>query len=194
MKLLPLLPLSSLLGLAACGDLTTFTVPAETSVEVQGAPLLGGNPLLPEQVFPGELIGQAMSDALNQSFDTQGYDKDAVSSLKLTALTLTVVDPVENDRAVRGLGFLDSLAVAVSAEGFAPVSAAASEAGAFDGTPGPADYAVPTTGAELQELFRSSDALELEPDVVLSDPPNFTTTVVIATELTVVVDVFGALP
>jgi hypothetical protein len=180
-------------GGSACADVTTFTVPAESSVEVPGAPLVGANPLLPEQVFPGELLGRAMSDALQQSFDTQGYDKDAVASLKLTSLALEVVDAVENDREVRGLGFLESLALSVAAEGFTPVLAAESEAGAFDGTPGPARYAVPTTDAELKELFAGADALELAPDIVPSDPPNFNTTVTVRSELTVVVDVFGAL-
>jgi hypothetical protein len=108
-------------------------------------------------------------------------------------MALEVQDAVQNDRAVRGLGFLESLAVAVGAEGFDPVLAAQSDAGAFDGTPGPATYAVPPTDAELAEVFRGSDALELTPDVVPSDPPNFNTTVVVKTELTVVVNVIGAL-
>jgi hypothetical protein len=180
-------------GLAGCPQLTTFTVPADSEIEVPGAPIVGGNPLVPEQVFPGELLSQALSEALQQSFDTQGYDKDAVDSLQLTVLSMTVVDAEENGRAVRGLGFLASLAVSIGAEGVAPVVVAQSAEGAFDGTPGPASYDVPCTGAELRDVFAGSDALTMSADVETANPPSFNTTVRFHSELTVQVNVFGAL-
>ena len=175
----------------ACEQLTTFTVPADSEIEVPGTPVVGNNPLLPDQVFPGELLSQALSDALQQSFDTQGYDKDAVDSLQLTTLTMTVKDAEQNGRQVRGLGFLQSLAVSIGADGFDAVVAAQSEDGAFDGTPGPATYDVPCTNAELKELFAGSDALEMTADVEPGNPPNFNTTVTFHTELTVKVNVVG---
>jgi hypothetical protein len=178
---------------AACEQLTTFTVPADSEIEVPGTPVVGNNPLLPDQVFPGALLSQALSEALRRSFDTQGYDKDAVDSLQLTKLTMTVTDPEQNGRAVRGLGFLQRLAVSVGADGFEPVTAAQSEDGAFDGTPGPADYDVPCTNAELKEMFAGSDALDMTADVEPGTPPNFNTTVTFHTELTVKVNVVGAL-
>jgi hypothetical protein len=177
----------------ACSELTTFTVPAESEIEVPGAPIVGNNPLVPDDVFPGALLSQALSDALQQSFDTQGYDKDAVDSLQLTKLSMTVKDAEENGRAVRGLGFLKSLAVSVGADGFDAVVAAQSEDGAFDGTPGPASYDVPCTKAELKDMFAGSEALDMTADVETGTPPNFNTTVVFTTELTVQVNVVGAL-
>ncbi|MBM4282224.1 MAG: hypothetical protein FJ137_16200 [Deltaproteobacteria bacterium] len=180
-------------ALPGCPELTTFTVPAEGEIEVPGAPIVGANPLLADQVFPGEILSQALSEALQQSFDTQGYDKDAVESLQLTRLTMTVQDAEQNGRQVRGLGFLSSLTVSIGADGFPAVVAAQSEDGAFDGTPGPARYEVPCSEAELKELFAGSDALQMTADVETGAPPNFNTTVKFQSELTVQVNVIGAL-
>ncbi len=185
-----------LLGLTttiACGQLTTFAVPAESEITVPGAPVVGNNPLVADQVFPGSLLSQALSRALQQSFDTQGYDKDAVDSLRLTSLSMEVEDAEQNGRQVLGLGFLESLAVSMGAEGFAAVVVAQSEEGAFEGTPGPARYEVPCSDAELKEMFAGSDALEMSADVQTNGPPSLDTTVRFRSELTVQVNVFGAL-
>jgi hypothetical protein len=180
-------------GLLACEQLTTLVVPAESEIEVPGANLLGGNPLVPDQVFPAGLLSEALAQSISQSIDTAGANKDAVDSLKLTKLTLTVTEPDEGNRQVRGLGFIEQLTINVSAEGVEPVVAAASEAGAFDGEPGPVDYDMPTSDAELVEIFKAGDALDMTADLEPSDPPTFATTVKFQTEVTIQVNVVGAL-
>jgi hypothetical protein len=178
---------------AACGKLTTFTVPAEKDVEVPGVPVLGANPLTADEVFPGGLLSEALSQALTESFDTQGYDKDAVESLQLTKLAMTVARPEENGRAVRGLGFIERITVSIGGEGVDAVVVADSEDGAFDGAPGPAAYDMPVTREELAPAFQAGDALDMTADVAPSEPPNVNTTVTFRTELTVQVNVFGVL-
>jgi hypothetical protein len=81
----------------------------------------------------------------------------------------------------------------MGAEGFDAVVVAESAEGAFEGTPGPATYAVPCSEAELNEMFAGSDALDMTADVEPASPPNFNTTVKFHTELTVKVNVIGAL-
>ena len=180
-------------GLLACEQLTTLVVPAESEIEVPGADLLGGNPLVPDQVFPGGLLSEALAQSISQSIDTAGANKEAVDSLKLTKLTLTVTEPEEGNRQVRGLGFIETLTINVSAEGVDPVLAAESEAGAFDGSPGPVEYDMPTTDAELVGVFKAGDALDMSADLEPSDPPTFATKVKFATEVTIEVNVVGAL-
>lgn len=180
-------------GLLACEQLTTLVVPAESEIEVPGANLLGGNPLVPDQVFPAGLLSEALAQSISQSIDTAGANKDAVDSLKLTKLTLTVTEPEEGNRQVRGLGFIEKLTINVSAEGVDPVVAAESADGAFDGEPGPVEYAMPTTDAELVEIFKAGDALDMGADLEPSDPPTFATKVKFATEVTIQVNVIGAL-
>lgn len=180
-------------GAVGCEQLTTLVVPAESEIEVPGSNILGGNPLAPDQVFPGGLLSEALAQSISQSIDTAGANKDAVDSLKLTKLTLTVTDPDEGNRQVRGLGFIEKLTINVSAEGVDPVVAAESAAGAFDGVPGPVEYAMPTTDAELVAIFKAGDALEMTADLEPSDPPTFATTVKFQTEVTIQVNVVGAL-
>lgn len=179
-------------GLTGCESLRTVTVPAESEVEVPGAGILGNNPLAPDDVFPPGL-SEALAESIAQSFDTAGYDKDAVDSLKLTKLKMTVTEPNEGNNQVRGLGFLESLTISIGAEGVDAVVVAESEAGAFDGQPGPIEYDMPLTDAELQPVFVAADQMEMSADLVPSDPPNFATTVLFETELTIIVNVFGAI-
>lgn len=166
----------------ACGPLE-FTVPSSTTVEVPGAGILGGNPLVPEQAFPAALIGDALAQSLSQSFDTSGYDKGAVKSLKLTALTLTVLEPDQGGQRVRHLGFLQALAIFLGAPGGVPIEVAESDAGDF--AERPATYAVPLTGAELAEAFKASDTIEMTADVTPGPPPSFDTDVQVDSEITV---------
>lgn len=159
------------------------TIPSSTTFEVPGQGILNGNPLVPEQAFPAELVGEALAQAVQQSFDTSGYDKGAVKSLKLTALKLTVTEPNEGNVQVRGLGFMQSLAVSLGAPEEEPILVAESAPGAFDSNP--IEYDVPLTDAELAGAFKGSDALEMTADVVPDAPPQFSTEVQIDSEMTV---------
>ncbi len=180
-------------ALAGCESLTTIKVPAESEIEVPGsAAILPGNPLVPEQVFPSDAISQALAQSIAQSFDTAGYDKDAVDSLKLTQLTMTVTEPNEGNNQVRGLGFLEKLTISLAAEGVDAVVVAESDEGVFDGDPGPTEYDMPLTENELKQVFVAGDQMDMSADLEPSDPPNFATTVLFETELTIVVNVFGA--
>lgn len=180
---------SAALGLG-CG-LTTVTVPAESVITVPGQGVLGGNPLVANDVFPSDALSEALAQSIEQSFNTEGYQKDAVNSLKLTKLKLIVLDPEENGRQLRGLGFLEKLTVSVGADGADTVVAAESEAAAFDGSPGPVVYDMPTTGVELQPIFAAGNSLDMTADVEPSDPPQFETDVRFETELTIDINVFG---
>jgi hypothetical protein len=180
-------------GPLGCEQLTTVVVPAESEIEVPGANILGGNPLVPDDVFPAGVLSEALAQSISQSIDTAGADKDAVDSLVLTKLTLTVLEPNEGNRQVRGLGFIEALSILVSAEGVSPVVAAASAPGAFDGSPGPVSYEMPTTDAELVEIFRAGDALDMSAELEPSEPPNFGTRVKFETEVTLQINVVGAL-
>jgi len=176
-----------------CEQLTTVVVPAESEIEVPGSNILGGNPLVANQVFPASALSDALAQSISQTFDTAGYNKDAVDSLKLTKLTMTVEEPNQGDRQIRGLGFVEKLTIAVGAEGVDAVVAAESDDGAFEGAPGPASYDMPVTGAELVDVFKASDAMQMDADLEPSDPPQFATTVLFETELTIEVNVVGAL-
>lgn len=178
-------------GVSGCDELRTITIPSESSFEVPGA--VGGNPLLPDDVFPAGLLSEALAQSMEQSFNTQSVDKDAVDSLKLTKMTLTVVEPDQDGRPIRGLGFLESLTVSLGAAGVEGVVVAQSASGAFDGEPGPVFYDVPLTEAELAPALKASDSIDMTAEAVPSDPPNFATEVLFSTELTVVVNVVGAL-
>ena len=52
---------------------------------------------------------------------------------------------------------------------------------------------MPLTDAELKPAFVAADQMDMKADLVPSDPPNFATTVLFETELTILVTVFGAL-
>jgi hypothetical protein len=184
---------SMLALLVGCSELTTVVVPAESEIEVPGAGILAGNPLVDSDVFPAGALSDALAQSIAQTFDTAGYNKDAVDSLTLSKLSMTVIDPNEGDRQLRGLGFIEALSIAVSAEGTDAVVAAESAAGAFDGAPGPVAYDMPVTNNELVGVFKAADQMNMDADLQPSDPPQFTTTVKFETELTIKVNVVGAL-
>ena len=189
-----IMALSSVLALlVGCSELTTVVVPAESEIEVPGAGILAGNPLVGSDVFPAGALSDALAQSIAQTFDTAGYNKDAVDSLTLSKLSMTVIDPNEGDRQLRGLGFIEALTIAVSAEGTDAVVAAESAAGAFDGAPGPVAYDMPVTNNELVGVFKAADQMDMDADLQPSDPPQFTTTVKFETELTIKINVVGAL-
>lgn len=177
-----LLGLLLVVALAGCPPIET-KIPSSNTFEVPGQGILGNNPLAPEMAFPADVVGEALAQAVQQSFDTSGYDKGAVKSLKLTALSLTVTEPEQGGVQVRDLGFLQSLAVSLGGGGGEPIVVAESAPGAFDADP--IEYDVPLTDAELAEAFKSSDTLEMTADVVPDAPPQFSTEVQVDAELTV---------
>lgn len=173
----------------AVGCTPPFTIPSSTEISVPGEGILGGNPLVPDQVFPSELVNDALVNSINQSFDTQGYDKGSVKSLTLTNLTLTVTNPEEaGGRQLKDLTFLEKLTLFIAAAGSEEtIKVAESDDGAF--TAELQTYSVPTTGAELAEALKSSDALDMTADVDPGETPRFETDVLIETELTVVLGI-----
>ena len=180
--------LGSVLG---CG-INEVDIPSTTTVTVPDGGILGENPLLPDDVFPVDLIGDQLSQAIKNSFDTTGYDKNKVSSLKMTLLELTVLNPQENETQVRGLGFLDKLTVYLGVADSDPIKCAESEDGAFDQPArGPEKYSVPVTGSELADAFKQSDALDMTADVDVDQPPALETDVQIDVVMHVIVDPFG---
>lgn len=185
--------LAGLSAATGCESIRTVKVPSSSTVKVPGQGVLAGNPLAEEQMFPSDAISDALASSISQEFDTAGYDKDAVDSLKLTELKITVVEPNEGNTQVRGLGFLEKLSITVAGDGVAPVLVAESEDNDFDGDPGPIVYEMPLTDAELVEAFQAGDALQMDADVVPGDPPQFETEVQFDTELTIVVNVIGAI-
>ncbi|MCC7071453.1 MAG: hypothetical protein IT383_09025 [Deltaproteobacteria bacterium] len=183
MRVLWILPCLLAAALAAgCPPIET-KIPSSETFTVPGAGVLGGNPLAPEMAFPADVVGEALAQAVQQSFDTSGYEKGAVKSLKLTALSLTVLEPNQGNVQVRDLGFLRSLAVSLGGAEGEPTLVAESAAGAFDDDP--VEYHVPLTGAELAETFKSSNTLEMTADVVPDAPPQFATDVQVDAEITV---------
>jgi hypothetical protein len=168
----------------ACACTPPFYIPSSTEIQVPGEGILGGNPLLPEQVFPSDLIADALVESINQSFDTSGYDKGSVKSLQLTALSLTVTNPDEQGgRQLRDLSFLEKLTVFLGAPNTDPTKVAESDETGF--VEGQLEYSVPVTQAELAGAFKASDALDMTADVDPGDPPQFATDVRIDTVLTV---------
>jgi hypothetical protein len=173
---------SGLVGLlAACPPIET-KIPSSTVIDVPGQGILGNNPLLPDVAFPADLIGEALAQSIERSFDTSGYDKGAVKSLKLTRLRLTVLEPQEGGQTVRDLSFLEKLTIFLGAPG-TPIRVAESGDGDFDARP--IVYDVPLTDAELAEAFKSADAMEMTADVVPGRTPRFQTDVQIDSEITV---------
>ena len=180
---------------AACADLLTFEVPADTTVDVPGS---GGatNPLAADQVFPPGALNDALNEALAQSFSTQSIDKDAVSSLKLTEMRLVADDAVQNGNQVRGLGFIERASFALGSKGKADaaITVASSPDGAFDGAPpGPAEVSFTTTGAELAPTIQAGDDVAVTGDVVPRSAPRISTTLHFFVTFTVVANPFGVL-
>ena len=182
MKVVVALMLAVVSGGLAC--VPPFEIPSSTDIEVPGEGILEGNPLLPEQAFPSDLIADALAASINQSFDTSGYDKGSVKSLKLTKLTLTVTNPEEQaGRQLRDLSFLDKLTVSLGAPDAEPIKVAESDDSAF--VQNQLSYDMPLTDAELAAPFKAANALDMSADVDAGDPPRFATEVRIDTVITV---------
>lgn len=166
-----------------------FDIPSESEFTVPGSGIVGGNPLAPAAAFPTDLVTAALGDAINQSFDTQGYDKGSVKSFKLTKLTLTVTNAEQaGGRELKDLSFLETLTIFIAAGGGGdPIKVAESDAEGF------ADqqltYDMPLTDAELAEALKSSDALDLTADVTTNEQPQFATDVKVESVLSVVVGI-----
>lgn len=183
MRVLVILPSLLVAALmAGCPPIET-KIPSSETFTVPGSGIVGENPLAPELAFPADVVGEALAQAVQQSFDTSGYDKGAVKSLKLSAMSLTVVEPNQGAAQVRDLGFLRSLAVSLGDGESDPILVAQSAEGAFDSDP--IEYDVPLTGAELADTFKRSNALEMTADVVPDSQPQFATEVRVDAEMTV---------
>jgi hypothetical protein len=52
---------------------------------------------------------------------------------------------------------------------------------------------MPVTNNELVGVFKAADQMDMDADLQPSDPPQFTTTVKFETELTIKINVVGAL-
>lgn len=186
-------PTAAIVALAGCelvDSARTVVVPAETEVTVPGRPVVGGNPLVPADVIPSDL-GAVLSQQVTQQIATEGVPRDAVDSMKVTRFSLVVEDPVQGGQQVRDLGFLERVAFSLGAADLEPVLVAASPAGAFDDDPVELDLEL--TEAELVDVLKASDQLDMEADFEV-DPrgPAFDTTVLFQTEVTILVNPVGA--
>jgi len=172
-------------------EVRTFTVETESDpVTVPAMPIVGQNPLAPDQIFPAD-FGSLMGDSLNQEFSTEGVESAAVSSLKLTSMRVEVLDPTTpNGTVVRDLSFVDSLTFAIGGDGVAAEQVAYSADDAFGDEV--IEYDFEMTGQELKPAL-DTGALVMEAELSTNDYPNFETDIVFHTELTVVVDPLGAL-
>ncbi len=187
-RMLPLFAWVGLVSSAACE--VTLVVPADSEVTVPGSQILGPNPLAPEQILPRD-FGVALSQQLAQSFSTEGVETDAIRSAKVTRLTVTVLDPEENGRQVRDLGFLNQMAFSLGAADLVPAPIASSEDGAFASAPTFYEFLV--TNEELVSFLQADDELTITGEVETNSAPNFATTLRFDVEMTVVADVIGAL-
>jgi hypothetical protein len=177
------------MGVGAGCNAPPFDIPSESEFTVPGSGVIGGNPLVPDVAFPADLITSALADSINQSFDTQGYDKGSVKSFKLTKLTLTVTNAEQaGGRELKDLSFLETLAIFIAAGGGGePIKVAQSDDAAF--ADGQLTYDMPLTDAELAEALKSSDALDLTADVTTNEQPQFATDVKVESVLSVVVGI-----
>jgi hypothetical protein len=175
----------------ACGEVS-LDIPSETTVTVPGTGIdVGQNPLVPDDVFPSDLIGELLASELSKSLDTSGYKKEAVKSLKLTRMTLTVTD--DGGGPPEGLECFQSLVMFVGASPDDDVKVASSEDGAFDGDPGPSEYDMKLTGEEINPFLQKSDALAVTADVEPGDRPLADIDVRFDFVLTALVDAFKAI-
>lgn len=193
--------LGALLAAASVGvgcipaDIRTVEVPVESEpLQVPGDQPAGENPYAPDMVFPvdfGELLGQK----LNEQISVEGVDKDAVESLKMTALSVEVTNPEENGRIIRDLTFLESMAFAVKAgENGEPIPVASSAEGVFDEDERIA-YDFEMTGAELVGVLASDEGLDMDVDLETDERPSSiqAPTIVFRAVMTVIIDPVGAL-
>jgi hypothetical protein len=171
-------------------DARTLVIPADSEVTVPGSTIVGQNPLLPSEVFPAD-FGAILSQEIQQTFSTESVQKEAVESLKLTSMTVTVKNPTQNGTTVRHLGFLESATFFLGAGAIEPRRVAYSADGAFDDMP--TYYEFELTDEELVDLLNEGEAMDMTADVVPERRPNFETTLLFEVELTVIVDAQGAL-
>lgn len=175
-----------------CGEVP-LEIPSETVVTVPGTGIgVGGNPLVPEDVFPSDAIGDLLASELSQSLDTSGYDKEAVISLKLTAMTITALWE-DTGGPEEGLECFSELIMYVGASAEDDAKVASSKAGAFDGDPGPASYDMELTDEELNPFFQKADALAVTADVTPGERPLTDLDVKFEFVITAIVDATKAL-
>ena len=183
-------------GGAACDevdDLLTYSFDVDSSVTVPGsAELVPGNPLAPDDVFPAN-FGDLLGTELQQSFETNEIDKDAVSKMTLTAMNVVVDDDTDQPVAFN-LDFLDALSFSMSSEGVDPVLVAFSEEGVFEGNRTAYDFE--TTGNDLVEVLNGGDSMAMETELTTDPPPDdaptLATTLVFTATIEVVADPVGA--
>jgi hypothetical protein len=162
---------AGLLSPVACNcSEVPLEIPSETVVTVPGTGVGVGNPLVPDDVFPSDVIGDLLASELSQSLDTSGYDKAAVTSLKLTKMTLTA-QWEDTGGPEEGLECFQSLVMFVGASEDDDAKVAESADGAFDGNPGPSSYDMKLTDEELNGFFQEADALAVTADVTPGDRP-----------------------
>ncbi len=176
-------------------DIRTVEVPVESEpLQVPGDQPAGDNPYAPDMVFPidfGELLGQK----LNEQISVEGVDKDAVESLKMTALSVEVTNPEENGRIIRDLTFLESMAFAVKAgEGGDPTPVASSADGVFDEDER-IQYDFEMTNAELVGVLASEEGIDMDVDLETDERPSSiqAPTIIFRAVMTVIIDPVGAL-
>jgi hypothetical protein len=174
MRLVLLVLAAAAAAAMGCGPIAT-DIPSSKEIDVPGTGIGNPNPLAPDVAFPADVIGQALAQSIQQSFDTSGYDKSHVSSLTLTKLKLTVTNPEEQPAGhqLKDLSFLQKLTVFIGSDDKIKVA----ESGDGDFTKGLLDYDVPVTKAELADAFKASDSLDMSSDVQVGDPPRFDTKV-----------------
>lgn len=191
-RALLLLSLAGLLaGCPGIEELLTYEEDVEQEITVPGTGVgVGNNPLVADQVFPID-FGAAISDALNQSFSTEGIDKDAVSSLTVTKLRLEVTNP-EDDARIKDLEFIESATFSLSSEGTGPVEVASSEPDVFQDAL--LEYDFPVTENELVEVLGGGDEMVLESDVEFDEDARatFSTDILLTATLKVIADPIGA--
>jgi hypothetical protein len=171
-----------------CGEVS-LDIPSDTTVTVPGTGIgLPGNPLVKDDVFPTADIGDLLAQKVSNSLDTSGYKKEAVKSLKLTAMSMAAKTP-DDGSPDRGLGFFQSLTMFVGDD---KVKVAFSKDGAFDGDPGPKSYDMELTDTDFNDQFQAADALKVDADVDVDDPPTFDTDVKFEFQITAIVNAFQA--
>jgi hypothetical protein len=95
------------IGFVTCHGLDRFTVTESTRSEIMGGGLV-------EQLLPALGLGFANFDITqNQTLQNQGVTKNQIDSVKMTRLTLTIIDPPSG----QDFRFLDGLTFFVSAPG-----------------------------------------------------------------------------
>jgi hypothetical protein len=175
---------------ASCGpaELLTYTHELDSDVTVPGAGVGINNPLAPGDVFPID-FGEVVAEELAQTFDTEGINKAAVESLKVTRVFVEVTNAEDSESNPRNLAFLDSLAFDMETEAEGPVRFAESAAGAFEDRI--TEYEFPLTNAELADVFKSADDVTVSTEFA-GEQPTFDTDLQFTIELTIVADPVGA--